>query len=124
MAQASKRNVLRTLSTTGPAPSMGGRPGRYCPARADVPLPSSRLQCALRAAWKSAQNQGSISSAPAKVTTVGPVVGMGWKSLEVEEVIGGFLHTNGLTDSKAINYMAQAVRLEGLSGTMDAFPPD
>jgi hypothetical protein len=51
---------------------------------ADVSLPSSKLQIArLRAAWKLAQDQGSIKASPAKTTTDGPVVGMGWTSPEV-----------------------------------------
>ena len=46
-------------------------------------LPSDKLQIArLRAAWKLAQDQGSIKAAPAKATD-GPVVGMGWTSPEV-----------------------------------------
>jgi len=51
---------------------------------ADVSLPSSKLQIArLRAAWKLAQDQGAIKASPAKTTTDGPVVGMGWTSPEV-----------------------------------------
>merc|ERR1719464_1000989 len=55
---------------------------------ADVSLPSSKLQVArLRAAWKLAQGQpvGPITpqGAPAKKTTGGEVVGMGWTSPEV-----------------------------------------
>merc|ERR1719216_354906 len=51
---------------------------------ADVSLPSSKLQIArLRAAWKLAQDQGSIKASPANTTTDGPVVGMGWTSPEV-----------------------------------------
>jgi hypothetical protein len=55
---------------------------------ADVSLPSSKLQVArLRAAWKLAQGQpaGPITTqgAPAKTTTGGQVIGMGWTSPEV-----------------------------------------
>merc|ERR1719512_482296 len=55
---------------------------------ADVSLPSSKLQVArLRAAWKLAQGQpaGPIATqgAPAKTTTGGQVIGMGWTSPEV-----------------------------------------
>ena len=51
---------------------------------ASMSLPASKLQVArLRAAWKLAQDPVATKGSPAKTTTGGAVIGMGWTSPEV-----------------------------------------